>query len=112
MRIEIGVSDKCVAIAQSLARRERPSAIERLRHQRRDVIHQTVMIETDPIPFKQRKLGVVPPAALARAEYFAYLVNRSAARCEQAFHRELGRCLQVTRSGFVARRGGLSDEAV
>src|SRR3546814_15921960 len=52
------------------------------------------MIESRPIPFEHRELGIVMPALLIDTKHRRDLPDRPAAGRKQAFHRELGRGLQ------------------
>ena len=91
-RVDIGIRDEGIAIAQPASRcRVAQHAI----HQRIQLVHEPVVVEAGPIPFQQGEFRIVQATALPVAEYPAHLINGSAARGQKAFHGELGGCLQV-----------------
>ena len=112
VRIETGVTFKNLAVSEFLRFLERHGPGKCLGDQRGNLVHESVMIEADAIPFEHRELGVVQPPGLAVAEHLAELVDRTAARGQQPLHRKLRRGVQISGlAAGVARAGVTTGEA-
>ena len=71
---------------------------ERGREQRFDFGHEPLLVPPYAVPLEQRELGLMPAAQLVIAKHAADLVDVTAAGCEQPFHRELRRRVQILRA--------------
>ena len=105
--VQIEPGTEQVAIADSLLGQVR--AIEAASHQLGHLIHQFVHRKPWPIPFQQREFRMVPMSAFVVAKNLADLIDRPAARGQQAFHRKLGGGVQPARG---ACSGGLDAKAL